>query len=578
MKRKILSITALFFMLLLVTACGKESTKYHAVSFDSNGAEEYQSRAVADNELLVEPRVPTRIGYSFLGWYDGEIKWNFDQDRVTDSMTLTAKWSRLKFIVKFDSVGGSSVEEQSVSSGDFATEPIPPTKENKKFAGWFDGENKWDFNTKRVTNFITLTAKWEDYPTYTVFFDSNGGTDVASQYKTEGSKADAPANPTKPNSKFIGWYHEDVEWDFAFNVINSNITLTAKWEDIPTFTVTFDSNGASPVSPQHIAVGEKAKEPPKPDRAERGELLGWFNGDTKWDFNTPITSDITLVAKWKNIYKITFRDGDVLQSISVEEGETVPKQADPSAKEYFRFIGWYLGDTKWNFDSDIPTSDITLDAKWEQNATYTVTFDSNGGESILPQYVREGELSTDPGIPPRDGYRFDGWYFDGKLWDFNGTKITKSITLVAKWVETVTVTFDLDNETNVKIYVYDKNTPAMKPIDPTKAGYRFDGWLLDGVLWDFNAPLTQSITLTAKWVKTFTVTFDSDGGSAVNSMIIDEGELIPEPDEPYKSSRFRFKHWYISGTDTAWDFETMTVTSDIVLKAKWQPWLPPVST
>jgi len=566
-------------MLLLVTACGKEKTKYHAVSFDSNGAEEYQSRAVADNELLVEPRVPTRAGYSFLGWYNGEDKWDFDTDRVTDSITLSAKWARIKFIVKFDSDGGSSVEEQSVSSGDFATEPTVPTKENKKFVGWFDGENKWDFATKRVIDFVTLKARWEDYPTYTVSFDSNGGTSVATQYRVEGSMADAPQNPTKTNSKFLGWYHGDVKWDFTANVITSDVILVAKWEDIPTFTVTFDSNGASPVAPQYVAVGEMAKEPAKPDRAQLGELLGWFNGDTRWDFSTPITEDITLVAKWKNIYKVTFRDGNVSHSISVEEGETVPKQADPAAKENLRFTGWYLGDTEWNFNSDIPTSDITLDAKWEQiSVTYTVTFDSNGGENVAPQYVAGGGLATDPGVPPRENYRFDGWFLDGKLWDFNTTKVTKSITLVAKWIQTVTVTFVTDSGTAPKNFVFDINSIIPKPIDPTKEGYVFRGWCLsDGTPWDFTAPLTQNATLTAKWLKAYTVTFDSDGGSGVSPIILGEGELIPEPDEPYKSSRFRFKHWYISGTDTAWDFETMTVTSDIVLKAKWQPWLPPVS-
>ena len=442
MKRFFLAVTALFCMLLLITACGKEEPKYHAVSFDSNGAEEYQSRAVENNGLVVEPRVPTRAGYSFLGWYNGDNKWDFDTDRVTSSITLSAKWSRIKFIVKFDSDGGSPVEEQSVSSGDFAAEPTPPTKENKKFSGWYNGDVKWDFETKRVIDFITLKAKWEDYPTYTVTFDSNGGTDVASQYRIEGSVANAPANPTKPDSKFIGWYYGENKWDFASNVINSDITLTARWEDIPTFTVVFDSNGASSVPTQHVAMGEVAKEPPKPDRTQFGELIGWFNGDTKWDFSTPITADVTLVAKWKNIYRVTFRNGSASHSISVEEGETVPKQAEPEPIEGFRFAGWYLGDTEWNFAYNIPTSDITLDAKW---------------------------------------------------------------------------------------------------------------------------------------IKTFTVIFDSDGGNAVGSMTIDEGGLIPEPDEPYRSSRFRFKHWYISGTDTVWDFETMTVTSDIVLKAKWQPWLPPVS-
>ena len=104
--------------------------------------------------------------------------------------------------------------------------------------------------------------------------------------------------------------------------------------------------------------------------------MGWYFGDTEWNFDTVVTDNITLIAKWQNVYKITFSTEGLYPDYVeyTEDEELVPKRPDPT-KENSRFIGWYVGDKKWNFDTDTPTSDITLVAKWELIPTYTVTFD-----------------------------------------------------------------------------------------------------------------------------------------------------------------------------------------------------------
>ena len=69
----------------------------------------------------------------------------------------------------------------------------------------------------------------------------------------------------------------------------------------------------------------------------------------------------------------------------------------------------------------------------------------------------------------------------------------------------------------------------------------------------------------------FTVTFDSDGGSAVNAVTVKSGEKIPEPKSPVKATlekQYAFKGWYYQ--DKKWDFENNVVTENITLTAKWE--------
>ena len=575
MKKKIFLIFAVISLLLLLAACGKGDPSYHIVSFNSNGAEEFQSRAILHNDLIIEPKVPTRVGYSFLGWYNGDEKWNFETDKVRETMTLTAKWSRITFTVKFDSNGGSPVEEQIIEAGNFAVKPDVPNKQDCRFVGWYKDGDEWLFNVNRVTDYVTLVAMWEEYPTYTVEFDSNGGTPVTSQHIIEGSKVAEPTPPTKKNAKFLGWYSGDAIWMFGANTVTANTTLTARWEEIPTFTVTFNSSGGSQVEAQHVAEGERAIKPQTPDREQLSRLIGWYLGDKEWDFDTVITSDITLVARWQNIYKITFVTAldEAPVSVYVDEGSLVPRQVNPT-KENMRFGGWYRSGVLWNFDNDVPSSDITLIARWEEIPTYKVSFDSAGGSETPMQYVMDDGYVTDPGNPSRPAYRFDGWYAEGKKWDFNKDRIYSDLTLTANWIPTVTVIFDTAGGSFINSKVIDKGTVIAAPTDPTRSGHLFCAWTLpDGTLWNFNMTVTEDITLVATWDIAHTVNFDTGGGVPIDPVLVRDGGLLKKPEDP-KWSGWTFEGWYIAGTDTEWNFDEMTVTDSVNLHARWIIILP----
>lgn len=172
-------------------------------------------------------------------------------------------------------------------------------------------------------------------------------------------KVEKPVDPEKEGYTFKGWLYEGKEFDFDTKITES-ITLRANWE-INKYTVTFDSG----VNAQTVEHGSKANKPSDPEKGGY-TFLAWYNGEEKFDFDTPITADITLTARWeKKKYTVTFmRDESQIASYEVEHGNKVDVPDVELAKEGCIFRGWFDSDNKeFNFDTPI-TSNLTLTAKW----------------------------------------------------------------------------------------------------------------------------------------------------------------------------------------------------------------------
>ncbi|PLS30883.1 L,D-transpeptidase catalytic domain-containing protein [Bifidobacterium margollesii] len=155
----------------------------------------------------------------------------------------------------------------------------------------------------------SLLARFDQYTSlpevqaatgHTVRFDSAGGSPVAGQKIADGHKATRPADPTRSGYTFAGWYLGATRYDFS-RPVTSNLTLTARWtRNAPQTvyrTVRFDSAGGSPVAPQKVRNGARAGQPKTPTRSGYS-FAGWYLGSTKWDFNRPVTGDLTLTAHW----------------------------------------------------------------------------------------------------------------------------------------------------------------------------------------------------------------------------------------------------------------------------------------
>ena len=210
-------------------------------------------------------------------------------------------------------------------------------------------------------------------------------------------------------------------------------------------SVIFDANGGTSVRTQTIKHGEQAIY--KSTYRSGYEFLGWYLDGEEYDFSTPVTEKIVLVAKWKkkdtqpdketHIVEFDSNGGSPVDDQEVLEGDTAIKPDDPT-RDCYDFVGWYTDANlteKYDFSTPV-TSDMTLYAKWEENDTckeiYRVKFDSNGGSSVATQRVEEGDRAVEPRDPTRSGYEFLGWYLDGRKFNFN-TRIYEDITLEAQW-------------------------------------------------------------------------------------------------------------------------------------------------
>lgn len=199
---------------------------------------------------------------------------------------------------------GESISTQTIDRGGKFTEPAAPSKENHTFAGWYNGDEPFDFDadTTNAPNVLELVAKW-DINQYTVKFVSEHGS-FADQTIEHGKpiKTDELTIPDVDGYTFGGWYADEdrtIEFDFT-QPIKSNTTVYAKWtaKDYEVSFVT--EHGDAPAS-QNVPYNKTATNPGELT-AEGYTFIGWYADEahkTKFDFSTPITGDTKVYAKWE---------------------------------------------------------------------------------------------------------------------------------------------------------------------------------------------------------------------------------------------------------------------------------------
>lgn len=355
--------------------------------------------------------------------------------------------------------------------------------------------------------------------------------------------------------------------------------------------VTFDTRGGSSVGAQTVKVGGMAREPAAPTK-DGYKFVGWTTdatGTKLYLFDTPVNVPVTLYAQWAVAHKVTFDStgGSAVDTQLVGNGEKASAPTDPTRTGY-TFVGWstsQAGGADYNFNATSVTGDLTLYAQWTPN-TYTVTFDSNGGTSVPSTTVKYGQIVTKPTGPTLNGKVFVGWTTDEagtKPYGF-GTPVTGNLTLYAKWADAGetyrTVTLNLSDGADypptalqsMTLFVKDGKKLAIPDPAPTRDGYRLAGWTIDTAgtkPYGFGTPVTVDLTLYAKWVKTWTVTFDSQGGTDVPSQTVDDGGQAVAPDPVPTRDEYKLTGWSVEPTGGAtYGFSTQ-VTADVTLYAQW---------
>lgn len=191
--------------------------------------------------------------------------------------------------------GDSEYAKQVLPSGTLATRPdTPAATPGYTFGGWNKADGTaWDYASDKVTDNITLYAKWAAN-TYTITFDTAGGSEIAPITQDYGTNIAAPADPTREGYTFIGWDREIPETMPA-----ENMTVTAQWE-INQYTITFDTNGGSEIAPITQDYGTVITAPEAPER-EGYTFIGWDKAIPE----TMPAENITLKARWKDTEKPT---------------------------------------------------------------------------------------------------------------------------------------------------------------------------------------------------------------------------------------------------------------------------------
>lgn len=200
-----------------------------------DGDSEYAKQVLPSGTLATRPDAPAATpGCTFGGWNKADgTAWDYASDKVTDNITLYAKWTANTYTITFDTVGGSEIAPITQDYGTAITVPADPTREGYTFIGW-EGE----FPETMPAHNMTVTAQWE-INRYTITFDTAGGSEIAPITQDYETAITAPADPTREGYTFMGWDRE-----IPTTMPAENITLKAKWKDIekPTGEIVIGTN------------------------------------------------------------------------------------------------------------------------------------------------------------------------------------------------------------------------------------------------------------------------------------------------------------------------------------------------
>ncbi len=296
-------------------------------------------------------------------------------------------------------------------------------------------------------------------------------------------------------------------------------------------------------------------------------------------------------------YTITFKDGDVSNPVNVLIGQAVGNKLPAAAgMTGYTFDGWYVGDTKID-GTYVPTENVEAVAKYSPimpEVTFAAGDGTGSAPTATPVWNAEGgtyTLTLPENTYTNEGFVFDKWsvtvegtsgatqYAAGETVNIApGFKVTITAVWVAEGATTHTVTFSLGyegapayNETRT---VEEGGTVSELPVDPSRTGYRFDGWTYDGTAFTTQTPVNGDITVTAKWVKQVTVTFSAGyyGASDISPVTLDENGTLGDklPAAPSRGQYLTFLGWFY-GEDLATQLTDETaVAENLSVTAKWQ--------
>ena len=537
----------------------KEKITSYKVTFDSNGGSGIMPEQlfVVGTPQSLNPNTFKRTGYVFTEWNTeadgkGVTYMSGSYYSLTSDITLYAQWEAKEEDKKEDDAPVKTYTVTFTSTYGTAPNKIIGLKENDKltssqlpklttdgytFGGWYNGETKIEAGYK-ITGNLKLTAKWTAN-SYTVKFNANGGSgEMKDQTFTYDIEQTLTANTfTRDGYTFSGWavsadenaVYADMGKVKKLTVENNaTITLYAVWTE---------NNKVLPV-------------------------IFSLPSETAVDCGDSVTLSCGTDGA-KISYTIDGVTQEYIGEIVITEDVTITAFATKDGMK----------------NSNVSTATYTV-------KTYSVTFASEYG--VTPSEIgglKKGDKLTSSQLPKLTtaGYTFVGWY-NGETKIEAGYKITGNLKLTAKWtLKTYTVTFDANGgsgEMKDQTFTYDiEQTLTANTF--TRDGYTFAGWALSadsnavyidmGKVKNLTSENNATVTLYAKWLKLYTITYELNGGINAESNPVNytvETETVTLVNATREC--YTFAGWYID--EECSDGITEIIkgsTGDITLYAKW---------
>ncbi len=432
------------------------------------------------------------VGYTFDGWYDGDIKVTQIAKGRIGNLTLTAKWTPITYTITYTNTKdatNTNVVEYTIESEKITLADI--SVDGYIFGGWYSGETKVTEIASGSTGNISLTAKWTAID-YTITYHNVAD---ASHSNLNGYSADDQPIILNPASKvgyrFVGWCTdealENVVTEISVGTIG-NLNLYAKWEIIE-YTATFKDGDTIVDEIKFTVETVSITEPNVPAHAG-------YTG--KWESYTLGTNNITVNAVYELVtYGIIYHNvtGATHSNPSDYDVEDEPIVLQNATKDYYNFVGWYTDAAFQNQVTEIAignTGVVNLYAKWDA-IEYTATFKDRNTIVDTIKFTVETESITAPAVPAHAGYT-------GK-WE-SYTLGTEDIVINAVYTAIV-YTIEYENTKNIThgntiSYTVESNKITLS--DLTLAGYEFVGWFDgDTRITEIPTGSTGNITLTARW-------------------------------------------------------------------------------
>ena len=531
-----------------------------------------------------------RQGYDFAGWSNGETTKEITVTIGTENITVKPIYTNrtdttYKIEHEYERLNGDYKIEEEVLTGETGKEVEAPLKPKTGFVSpsvqrvtiTADGKAKvtYTYNRERYDFSVTNRTNLENEST------ANGRY----PYETE-----IYLKAKEKTGYTFAWSDEETSLERTFE-LTGNTELSLVY--IPNiYTVEFDPNtGVGDMASQEMSYDEKEALTKNTFTKVGYIFVGWNTErdgtgtsyeDEEEVENLVPTGTITLYAQWilnpNTPYQVVHQKQKItLDGYDIAETENLTGTTDSTiTPEVKTYEGFTSPSTQTTTIAGDGSTVVTYNYDREE---YTVTFDTDGESEVADQTIIYGNKITKPADPTKTGYIFDNWYTDdtySTVFDFD-TIITSDTTIYAKYnINTYTVTLNPNGGTvtPTSITVNAESQIGELPTPVAPEGKSFAGWYTD---------LTGGIEVTNTYIpnadieiyarynnSTYTVSFDTDGGTEIPSQTIEEGGKVTKPADSTKTG-YTFDNWYTTDSfETIFDFENTTITSDTTIYAHFE--------